>query len=83
MPQQGMWHEKTAEKINNMLRGRGVFLCDYTRINKLLAANEPGNLFFISVRRNLVSQRPDNKVPECICGELISGKTSPAPVCVT
>ncbi|EFX0941822.1 hypothetical protein EZ488_00560 [Shigella sonnei] len=53
MPQQGMWHEKTAEKINNLLRGRGVFLCDYTRINKLLSANEPGNLFFISVRRNI------------------------------
>lgn len=31
MPQQGMWHEKTAEKINNLLRGRCVFLCDYSK----------------------------------------------------
>ncbi|EFI9795688.1 hypothetical protein FEI61_22485, partial [Shigella flexneri] len=38
-----------------------------------VAENEPGNLFFISVRRNIVSQRPDNKAPECICGKLISG----------
>ncbi|OUK89704.1 hypothetical protein BZL69_26360 [Escherichia coli] len=39
-----------------------------------VAENEPGNLFFNSIRRNIVRQCPDNKVPECISGELICGR---------